>query len=1017
MSKKMDINSSGNHISDPTNNANHNYKNSIDSNNANYNANNNKDDENNQTSFNWRWIFALIAIAIFGLASKSLYDMLHSISLMQMKSIIGSTAPLTLFKALVVVGFAYSFISLYDWIAVRYLKAHLSYPKVFNTSVTAFAIGDSVGVSLLSAGAVRYRYYGQEEVPTDKIANIILLVSLAFTFGMMTVIGFSLAINPHMLSQLLTNLPLFSAVSPIVFRIMGVVILSIITALIVYAGKFGRVFKIKQWQLHLPPATVLTKLGCVTVIDFALMAYIIHLLLPANIHISYLEVFSAYVQSVTASIISSVPGGLGVFEVTMVASLPKVDKTTLLSILFLYRILYYLVPFILGIISFLVHEAFIRSGKSAFYRHLNPLTIARKTSHDKVPSNTTALNTTALNANGQPNNIAKIFKISPDSTLSNTALSKQATSKLTTSKIAIPKIMARDWVPQAMSLVVMITGMLMLIVSILPPDNSRKLLLNEFIPLPIIEASYLLNTLIGFVLIVLARGLYQRLNGAWLITMWLLGISIVTLLVKHLEYEIATVTILAFCILYLKRDLFNRQSTLTSLRLNIHTLMLLSIFLISLFWVGMYIHRHEPYNSDLWWNTTGDNGARFLRSYAVLVIASICYVLFSLIRFKKPLPRLPTAEDLAKAKKVIENSKYSVSNLSLLADKQLLFSDSGNSFIMYQVHGRSWIMMSDPIGDDNEIDALIKKFIELSQDYGGSIVFYEVRDENRFIYNKHGFQLLKIGEEAIVDLDDFGLQGRKNSKYRQIMSRGEKDGLKYEVIAKSDVATILPALKEISDIWLKEKGSVEKGFSLGYFDEDYLKNFDCAVVKYENNIIAFANLWQSGLKHELSIDLMRYKTIYNNEGKEIKNVMDFLFVNLFVWGKEQGFHDFNLGMAPFTGFDNTDLGEAEFNKTQSATMSQTTGKPVTSDSINSYGRARSEDIDPKWRLITKTVTKYGKDYYNFEGLRQFKDKYKPHWEPRYIGIETGLRAGVKPLQGLTDTTLLISGGLGSFVKK
>lgn len=905
--------------------------------------------------FNWHWVLAIVAIVMFALASKSLFHMAHTLDVAQMKSVILATPALTMFKAVAVVIAAYILLSVYDLIAVRYLNTKIPYPKILNTSLTAFSIGHTLGVSMLSAGAVRFRYYGKYGVESTKIANIILLVSLAFSYGMMAVIGISLVVNPHMLSQLLTTVSWLSGISPLIFRVIGSLILALIVASLIFAGKSGRIFAIKDWQLQLPPATVLFRLIVLAVIDIALVAYIIHILIPTSTQISYLEVFSAYVQAITVGIISHVPGGLGVFELTMVASLPKVDKTTLLSVLLLFRILYYFIPFMLGILSFVLHEAYIRSGIES-----------------------------------------------------------------TKKRRILPSI----WVPQLLALATAVLGIAMLIVSILPPIADRELLLGEFIPIPIVEASYLLNTLTGFALVVLARGLYQRLNGAWHLSMWLLGASIVTLLVKHLEIEVAVICTFLFTVAYFNRSYFNRQSNLMSLRLNTQTLILLSVFLISLFWVGMYVHRNEAYSPDLWWNVSDDGGARFLRSYAMLAILTIAYVLFSLIRFKKPTPSLPTQAELAKAELVARHSAYSVANLSLLGDKQLLFSDTGNSFIMYQTHGRSWIVMSDPIGDESEFGALIETFIELCQSFGGTCVFYEVSNRYRQAFNKNGIQLLKIGEEAIVDLDAFSLQGSKNSKFRQVISRGSKDGLSFEVIPQKQVSAFLGDLKTVSDIWLGDKKSAEKGFSLGYFDEDYLKRFDCAVVKYQGDIVAFANLWQSGHLNELSIDLMRYKEVQNSTGKEIKNMMDYLFINLFMWGKEAGYHHFSLGMAPFTGLESQPKPRVEKHSLEDSTskddaLNDEALKTMSQHIIDSKYieiPAGSETIGPKWRYVTNTVTKYGKSYYNFTGLRNFKEKFNPDWEPRYIGIETGLRAGMKPIKGLTDTTLLISGGLGSLVR-
>lgn len=154
-------------------------------------------------------------------------------------------------------------------------------------------------------------------------------------------------------------------------------------------------------------------------------------------------------------------------------------------------------------------------------------------------------------------------------------------------------------------------------------------------------------------------------------------------------------------------------------------------------------------------------------------------------------------------------------------------------------------------------------------------------------------------------------------------------------------------------------------------------------------------------------------------------MMDYLFINLFMWGKEAGFHHFSLGMAPFTGFEAQAKPVVESHPLKGSTSKDNglnddealkTMSQHIIDSKYMESPARVEAIGPKWRYVTNTVTKYGKTYYNFTGLRNFKEKFNPEWEPRYIGIETGLRAGIKPIKGLTDTTLLISGGLGSLIK-
>lgn len=239
----------------------------------------------------WHWLVAIVTIIIFTLAAKALYHMAHTIDLAQMKTLIWTTPPSVLLQGVGVVIAAYLLLSIYDLIAVRYLNAQLPYRKIVNTSLTAFSIGHTLGVSMLSAGAVRFRYYGQEDIDNAQIANIIMMVSLAFGYGTVSVIGISLAINPHMFGHLLDHLLSYWAISaaiPIIFyRLLGIVLITLILASIIFAGRSGRTFSLRQWQLQVPPAPVLIKLILVAIIDIAMVAYLIDVLLPASVSVTY----------------------------------------------------------------------------------------------------------------------------------------------------------------------------------------------------------------------------------------------------------------------------------------------------------------------------------------------------------------------------------------------------------------------------------------------------------------------------------------------------------------------------------------------------------------------------------------------------------------------------------------------------------------------------------------------------------------------------------------------------------
>jgi phosphatidylglycerol lysyltransferase len=245
-----------------------------------------------------------------------------------------------------------------------------------------------------------------------------------------------------------------------------------------------------------------------------------------------------------------------------------------------------------------------------------------------------------------------------------------------------------------------------------------------------------------------------------------------------------------------------------------------------------------------------------------------------------------------------------------------------------------------------------------------------VSDDNLPIYVDLGLTVLKIGEEGVVSLAGFSLEGGARSGLRHTFNKGHRDGLSFEILAAHDAAGVLPELRVISDAWLESKNSREKSFSLGRFDESYLSKTPLAVVRRDANILAFANIWEGAEGGELSIDLMRFLP------EAPPGVMDFLFINLMLWGKERGFARFNLGMAPLAGL-------------------------------------RAGQLAPLWNRLAAVLYRHGENFYNFQGLQQYKDKFHPEWCPRYLVCPGG--AALPGVLG--DLATLISGGLLGALRK
>ena len=533
-----------------------------------------------------------------------------------------------------------------------------------------------------------------------------------------------------------------------------------------------------------------------------------------------------------------------------------------------------------------------------------------------------------------------------------------------------------QWVPEVAPRVLAVTtflgGIVLLASGATPAVTGRLAWVRELLPLPLIEISHFLGSLAGTGLLLIARGLQRRLDAAYHLTAILLASGMAASLLKGFDYEEAIILGIMLGMLLPCRRYFYRRSSLFAEPFTPGWVVAILLVLLGTLWLGFFSYKHVEYANDLWWRFALHGGAsRFLRA----AVGSFALVLFmAAARLLRPAWPKTVSADAAETDRVralVRTCPRTVGNLALLGDKMFLFSESGRGFVMYGVEGRSWVAMGDPVGPQEEVVELAWKFRELSDRHGGWTVFYEVGTENLPVYLDLGLTLLKIGEEARVRLETFSLEGGARKEFRHVRNRLEKEGSSFEIIPAEGTEAVLRELKQISDAWLEEKNTREKGFSLGSFDPAYISQFPVAVVRREGRIQAFANLWQGAEREELSMDLMRY----SSEAPD--SVMDYLFVKLMLWGKEQGFRWFSLGMAPLAGLE----------------------------SRPGFG--------PLWIRIGAFLYRHGEHFYNFQGLRHYKDKFDPEWQPRYLAIPGGLKLP----QVFTHVATLISGGMKGVIGK
>jgi len=497
-----------------------------------------------------------------------------------------------------------------------------------------------------------------------------------------------------------------------------------------------------------------------------------------------------------------------------------------------------------------------------------------------------------------------------------------------------------------------------------PAAAGRLSVLNRVLPLELIEVSHFAGSVLGAGLLLLSQGLARRLDAAYVLTVTALGAGIVVSLLKGADYEEAILLAAILALLWRARPAFDRRAALFETRFSPGWIVAVLAAVGASLWLGLFAFKHVEYSTDLWWQFELHGEApRMLRA---TVGAGITVLLFGLSRLMGYAPHeapRPTDDDLRAAAAVIDAQTATFPNLVFLRDKAILFNEKQSAFVMYAVQRRTFVALGDPVGPPECIGPLMRRFLEHCDDFGGVAVFYEVSSAHLHRYADVGLAFLKLGEEARVDLSTFTVEGSRGKKLRYAINRLEREHGSFRVIPAEHVGCVMEQLRAISNDWLARQSGSEKGFSLGFFEPEYISRFPVGIVEQDGRIVAFATLWPGARCTELSVDLMRY------DHAAPKDIMDALFVHLMLWGKAQGYRWFALGMAPLSGF-------------------------------------QQSPVAPLWNRLAAFLYKHGEAIYNFQGLRAFKEKFDPSWEPRYLAYPGGFRLP----RVLSDVSALIAGG-------
>jgi phosphatidylglycerol lysyltransferase len=513
----------------------------------------------------------------------------------------------------------------------------------------------------------------------------------------------------------------------------------------------------------------------------------------------------------------------------------------------------------------------------------------------------------------------------------------------------------------AIALTTLASGLLNLYSLIQPALSERLALLYEIFPLEFVTLSRFLTLVLGFALVISALNIFRRKRRAFQVVVVLAVLSIVFHLTKGIDYEEASLSLLLLVLLAEGRRHFivrSRQPDIELAAVRLGTALLVGIgYGVLGFWLldprefGINFTLGEAIRQTLQALTLSSDpelvphtrhAAWFLDSLSLMTMVMVAYALTLFFRPVLYRLRIVPQERAAAAAIVRQHGRASLDFFKLWPDKSYFFSSSRRTFLAYSVGGGFALVLGDPVGPEDEIEETVRGFAEMCTKNGWGFAFYQTLPDFLPVYARCDLSKLKLGEDAIVDLRTFTLDGPERKGLRQAVHKTERQRIEVRNYDPPLSDQLVAELESVSNDWLQIPGRRERQFTLGRFDRDYIRNSPVLVAAARGGPVqAFVNRITSSRKGEATIDLMRRRRSAPN------GVMDFLLIKLLLHCRERGFDRFSLGMAPMSGFQ------------------------------------PKEDASPEERAI-HFFFRHLTFIFSFGGLRAYKAKFATTWEPRYI---------------------------------
>lgn len=794
--------------------------------------------------------------------------------------------------------------SLYDCHSARAFDIRLPVRTLIRNAWIANAFNNLIGLSGLAGPGIRMLLLSSEQVETRRAAAFSALIMASVPVGL-AVLSWPLLLTG---GPGIDSLPVPAWTAWLALGAFAAYLPVYLLSL--HKGMFSRLL---HGLIPQSGRSLFTLTG-ISTLDWLLAATAAWVALETSgAAIPWPQFLSGFVLASALGILSLIPGGLGVFDAALVVLLSPFTQGPehLVSGVLIYRLTYYLVPWFIAV--------YLGADRLMLPEYWQRVALLRQWRESRL------------------------------STL-----------------LRLPIDMLASLGVRVLAYLTFGAGMVLLVSAAFPAVTDRFAILNRYLPLAAVEISHMLSAVTGVLLIALSRGIGEQVRSAYHLTQLLLISGALFTFLKGIDYEEAIALLMVALLLRRQRKRFYRDSyPLLSTR-SLLWLAGLVVSLIGFAWLGDWVHGDIPWGRDILSRfAPGQEAPRFARALLVAAAAATGFIGWSFYRRPRSVPTRPDARALSEAEAVLNRFGGSdFAHLVFLGDKFLLWSPDHTAFIQYGQIRDSLIALGDPCGNPDAFDSAIIAFRDYADRYALTPCFYELSEAQIHHYHDAGFALFKLGETAMVRVENFTVAGKRGDSLRHSVNRAKRGGAQFDLLEQPLDAALWTELRAISDAWLQGLGAAEKGFSLGNYNEAYLARSPIAVIRVNAKIVAFANLLPDYGSHTvLSIDLMRYRP------EAPHGTMDYLFVELIRYAQAQGYQYFNLGMAPLGG-----VGETR------------------------YARAGEK--------VARLAFEYGNRFYNYKGLRSFKEKFHPEWRGAYLAYPV-----LTPLPGLLmDTAALVAGG-------